>query len=140
MTRAVSCFVVFSLFFQVVMAAAAESEKEMAAIAAAEKWLALVDAGNYAESWKQGAQYFRNSISEDRWVATNEAVRKPLGKVLSRKLQASAYRTSLPGAPDGEYVVMQFDTSFEHKKQAVETMTLMMDKDGKWRASGYYFR
>jgi hypothetical protein len=44
----------------------------------------------------------------------------------------------LPGAPDGEYVVIQFESSFEKKKSAVETVTPMLEKDGKWRVSGYY--
>lgn len=48
--------------------------------------------------------------------------------------------TSLPGAPDGKYVVIQYDTSFENKKAAVETVTPMLDKDGKWRVSGYYIK
>ncbi len=48
--------------------------------------------------------------------------------------------TSLPGAPDGEYVVIQIQTSFENKKSAVETITPMLDKDGRWRVSGYQIR
>jgi hypothetical protein len=48
--------------------------------------------------------------------------------------------TSLPGAPDGEYVVIQFMSSFENKRFAIETVTPMKDKDAKWRVSGYYMR
>jgi Protein of unknown function (DUF4019) len=67
-------------------------------------------------------------------------VRDPLGKVLSRTLKSATYTTSLPGAPDGEYVVIQYDTSFEHKKSAVETITPMLDKDDHWRVSGYFIK
>jgi hypothetical protein len=59
---------------------------------------------------------------------------------VTRKVKTKSYRTSLPGAPDGEYVVIQFDTSFVNKKAAVETVTPMMDKNGVWRASGYYIK
>jgi hypothetical protein len=48
--------------------------------------------------------------------------------------------TSLAGAPDGEYVVIQYETSFENKKSSIETVTPMLDKDGKWRVSGYYVK
>jgi ribosomal protein S17E len=48
--------------------------------------------------------------------------------------------SSLPGAPDGKYVVMSFKTSFEHKKSAVETVTFMLDKNGKWSAAGYFIK
>jgi hypothetical protein len=60
--------------------------------------------------------------------------------MLSRKLKSAKYTTTLPGAPDGEYVVIQFDSSFEHKQSAVETITPMLDKDGKWRVSGYFIK
>jgi hypothetical protein len=63
-----------------------------------------------------------------------------LGKLLSRKLKSATYKTTMPGAPDGEYVVIQYDSSFEHKQAAVETVTPMLDKDGKWRVSGYYIK
>lgn len=66
--------------------------------------------------------------------------RKPLGAVLSRTFKLAKYSTSLPGAPDGQYVVIQYDTSFENKKSAVETITPMLDRDGQWRVSGYFIK
>ena len=119
---------------------AAESEKEKVAVSAAKKWLSMVDEGKYAESWKEAAEYFKNSVKQKQWEQSLQAVRKSLGKVVSRKVKSKPYMTSLPGAPDGEYVVIQFDMSFENKKKTVETVTPMMDKDGKWRVSGYYIR
>jgi Protein of unknown function (DUF4019) len=73
-------------------------------------------------------------------VQSLQAVRKPLGGVISRKAKSATYKTSLPGAPDGQYVVIQFKTSFEHKKSAIETVTPMVDKDGKWRIAGYFIK
>jgi hypothetical protein len=46
----------------------------------------------------------------------------------------------LPGAPDGQYVIIQFETSFENKQNAVETVTPMLDTDSQWRISGYYIK
>jgi hypothetical protein len=100
----------------------------------------MVDGGKYAESWKDAAELFRNAVSQQQWEQSLHAVRKPLGKLVTRKLKTMTYKTSLPGAPDGEYVVIEFETSFEKKKAAIETVTPMMDKDGKWRVSGYYIK
>lgn len=111
---------------------------EEAAISAAEAWLSLVDNGKYVGSWNEASQYFKSAVSKDQWGQAIRAARKPLGKNLSRELMSKSYQTSLPGAPDGEYVVIQFKASFENKKSATETITLMMDNDGKWRVSGYY--
>jgi len=114
--------------------------KEKAAVAVAEKWLTMVDKGKYAESWKEAAEYFKAAVKQEQWEQSLQVVRKPLGKLVSRKVKSANYKTSLPGAPDGEYVVIQFETSFENKKTGIETVTPMMDKDGKWRVSGYYIK
>jgi hypothetical protein len=113
---------------------------EKAALAAAQAWLKLVDEGNYTESWNEASEYFQKAIIKDQWEQQIQGVREPLGKTISRQLKSKQYATTLPGAPDGEYVVIQFDSSFTNKKTAVETITPMLDKDGMWRVSGYYIK
>jgi hypothetical protein len=108
------------------------------ATAAAQTWLATVDDGHYAQSWDQASELFRKAITQDKWVSALENVRKPLGKLGSRTVISAQTTTNLPGSPDGQYVVMQFQTSFAGKKSAIETVTFMQEKDGQWRAAGYY--
>jgi len=122
------------------LAAEKHDDAEKLALAAAESWLSLVDQGKYAESWDAAAEYLKNAVSKDDFVKSLNAARKPLGKLKSREVKSKEYRTSLPGAPDGEYVVIQFKTSMENKKSAIETVTPMLDKDGNWKVSGYYIR
>lgn len=140
MTRNIVMGIAIGMVLTAGLAKAAEPAKEKAAVAATEKWVALVDEGKYAESWKEAAEYFRNAVKTEQWEQSLQAVRKPLGKIISRKVKTKTYHTTLPGAPDGEYVVIQFETSFENKKSAVETITPMMAKDGTWRVSGYYIK
>jgi hypothetical protein len=111
-----------------------------AAIESAKSWLQLVDEGAYGQSWSQAAEYFRKNVSQEQWVKMVEPVRKPLGKVLSREVKNSTYTTEVPGAPDGKYVIIQFGTSFENKRSAVETVTPMLEPDGQWHVSGYYIK
>lgn len=133
-------FVAVAVLLGAVTGMAGQSEKEKAAVASAEKWLGIVDQGKYAESWKEAAEFFRNAVTQDQWEQAMQSVRKPLGKLVSRKVKSTSYQTSLPGAPEGQYVVIQFETSFDNQKSAIETVTPMMDKDGKWRVSGYYIK
>lgn len=140
MMRGIAFLMMVGLALPVVPAVAEDSEKEAAAVSAAEAWLRMVDEGDYAGSWKEAAEYFKNALSQEQWDQSLRAARKPLGKLVSRTVKTNTYAISLPGAPDGEYVVIEFETSFENKKAAVETVTPMMDKDGKWRVSGYYIR
>lgn len=118
----------------------ASAQREEAAVKAALAWLALVDGGKYAESWKEAAELFRGAVPQESWVQQVGGVRKPLGKVHKREVKSKSFQTSLPGAPDGQYVVIQFEASFESKKAAVETVTPLLDKDGKWRVSGYFIK
>ncbi len=113
---------------------------EAATQSAALTWLRLADAGDYAQSWATGAEYFRKSIAQSQWVSSVSHVRGSLGALKSRRVSSARFARSLPGAPDGEYVVIQFARSFENKAAATETVTPMKDPDGRWRVSGYYIR
>ncbi len=140
MLRKVACLFVIALTLAPAMLIAQNASKQKAAVVSAEKWLGLIDNGKYAASWKEAGTFFRKNVTEQKWEQTMQGMRKPLGSLVSRKLKTDVYETSLPGAPDGEYFVMQFDTSFANKKSAVETVTTMLDKDGQWRAVGYFIR
>ena len=121
-------------------AAAVEGEQELNAVKAAEEWLALVDAGKQDESWKTASALLQRNISSEQWQTTVSGVRTPLGAVVSRERVSAIYRNELPGAPDGEYVIIQYQTSFTNKKAAIETVTPMKESDGTWRVSGYFIR
>lgn len=134
------CLVIIGLVLCITNATASDTENEKAAIASAEKWLILADEGKYIESWNEASEYFKQNIKQDQWEQAVQNVRKPLGKLISRKVVSASYKTSLPGAPDGEYVIIVFNTSFENKKSGIETVTPKMEKDGVWRVSGYYIK
>jgi hypothetical protein len=120
--------------------ALSDEAKEAAAVTAAKTWLALVDEGIYGDSWETAAAYFKSAITKEKWKQMLTAVRSPLGDPVSRELSSKTYAQSLPGAPDGEYVVIQFATSFQNKKSAIETITPMLDDDRQWRVSGYFIK
>ncbi|MEJ2726268.1 MAG: DUF4019 domain-containing protein, partial [Deltaproteobacteria bacterium] len=45
------------------------------------------------------------AVEQEEWRESLQSVRKPFGEVISREVKTRSYLTSLPGAPDGEYVV-----------------------------------
>jgi glucose/arabinose dehydrogenase len=116
------------------------SAKEKAAQPAAESWVVLVDAAQFSESWEQAALPFKKAISKEDWAESAQQAREPLGKLKTRKLKFSQYKDSLPSAPPGEYVLLQYDSSFEGLPKAAEVFTLTLEKDGKWRVVGYFVR
>lgn len=129
---AVGVLITLTLFGQ----DSAQESKEKAA-KAAETWLMMLDSGQYTASWKSSSTLVKDVVSEDQWVQLMESARKTFGNPIKRTLKSREYATSLPGAPDGHYVIIQYESSFEKKKSAVETVTPMLDSDGQWRVSGY---
>ena len=93
-----------------------------------------------AESWKAAASLFREKVTAAQWEDAVRSARGPLGPVESRKRVSAQYTRTLPGAPDGEYVVIRYETIFQNKKSGIETVTPMKDKDGVWRVSGYFIQ
>lgn len=110
------------------------------AIAAAQDWLELIDRGDASESYKRAAGLFKAAVSPEQWQSSLAAAQAPLGRPLTRSLKSSRYAEELPGAPDGKYYVIEYDTAFERKQKGVETVVPMLDEDGVWRVSGYFVR
>ena len=138
--RSISTLLCFWMVFASLAYCVDESEKEKAATEAVMPWLDLVDSGQYGESWFQAASVFRNAVSKEQWTNTMRSVRAPLGKVVTRKLKNATLTTKLPNVPAGEYVVLQFETSFVNAVGMIETVTPALDKDGKWKVSGYFVK
>jgi len=118
---------------------AAQSATQPAQDAAA-AWLQLADTAQYGPSWDAAAAFFKAAMPRAAWEAALKSVRPGLGAVRSRQLKSAIFTRTLPGAPDGEYVVIQYRTRFEHKADALETITPMRDPDGSWKVSGYFIR
>ncbi len=115
-------------------------EKEKAATDAATPWLALVDSGQYGESWFQASSDFRGAASKEQWIDALNTVRTPLGKLVSRQLKSATYTTKLPKMRPGEYMVVQYDTSYEKSPGMLEVVVMAMEKNGAWKVSGYYIK
>lgn len=109
-------------------------------IKAADAWIRLLDDGRYRASWKTAAQVFQGAVSPEQWEKTIKAVRGPLGGLLARNLSHERTATTLPGMPDGEYLVLRYIARYDHKASAVETVTVMKDAQGNWKVAGYYIK
>jgi len=140
MKKIVVCLMVIAIFSFAGCSSWQDSDAKAAALAAADAWLLLIDSEQYAESWENSSRLFQAAVPKEKWLEAMAVAKKPLGKNLSRKLKSKEYHTSMPDAPDGQYVVIKFVASFENKKNTIETVTPMLDTDGTWRVSGYYIK
>lgn len=119
---------------------AAPGTSTAAAQSAAESWLKLTDAGQYGAAWDQAAQPIKKATTRTQFNDMLTKVRTPLGAVTRRTVKSVTDTTDAPGAPPGHYVIIQYTTSFAKAPNRTETVTPMLETDGKWRVSGYYIR
>lgn len=144
--RVLACVVVWLAVAGVAVAQTPED----AAQAAAESWLRLVDAGDYAGSWDRASGVVKAAVKQADWSRTVGGARAPLGTLGSRKLKSrqhtdKAATRSIGGnlytlAGDGKCVVIQYEAAFANKAAATEAVVAVADPDGAWRVAGYSVR
>lgn len=117
-----------------------DKEKAAAASAAAGKFLKLVDADQFAESWQISASLLKQKVSEEKWVDQLQKTRAVTGPLVKRSEDSMSYSTSAKDSPEGEYVLITFDTDFKAKPDVSEIVTVMLDKDKTWRVAGYFIK
>lgn len=103
---------------------------------AAREWLAIVDKLDVAASYDAAGAKFREALTPDAWAAAVKSVREPLGAVVQRTANTTQFTNELPGHPPGDYALIGFRTSFEHKPVTRELVTLQVD-GYRWRVVGY---
>lgn len=109
-------------------------------IDAAHKWLALLDTGKAGAAWDVSSPYLKSVVTRQKWVAGITSARKPFGKIVSRKAEKFARTHALPGAPDGDYSIIEFESVFAKGKRATEQLIWVLEAGDVWRVSGYYIR
>jgi ABC-type uncharacterized transport system YnjBCD substrate-binding protein len=111
------------------------------AVTVANKFLAVVDAGNYTETLAMFPARIRSGgdAFEKNWVSYLNVKRAALGRMVSRKLVKAWFTKTLPGSPDGYYEFFHYDTSFQHKTQGAESVVLTKES-GHWQVSAYRFK
>jgi hypothetical protein len=113
--------------------------EEQAAQRQALGFMGYLDQGRYADSYAYTGMPIRTQLDREAFAAEIAKTRNGTGALQGRELIDSAYTTSVPGAPDGQYVVLHYHANFAIRQDVVETVTLAFAK-GYWRVVGYYLK
>ncbi len=135
------CFATAILSLSMLSTTFAQSQAQMQpgnANESAVSWLAITDSTEYDRSWEQTGEIFQEALSKDQWKVKLEKTRAPLGAVRSREFKTAKAARSLPGAPEGQYMVIQYETEFERSPKMIETVTVIQEDEGAWRVVGYF--
>ena len=103
------------------------------------EWINLIDNKEYRY---HGNHRYLNTklISIKKWENLMIGSRNPLWKNISRDIISIEYKNELQGVPDGEYCIIIYNSVFENKKNASETITIKKSEDEKWKVAGYYIK
>lgn len=102
-----------------------------AVLAAAQHWLALADAGDWAGSYAVMGAQFRAANTVARWTEVSERVHAELGAFQSRELLTVDY---VPAPPNGFWTV-KYRANYAKRTGVVETLSLGFE-DGAWKVVG----
>ncbi len=120
---------------------AVESVMGKPALAAAQIWLKEIDDGEYANGWRDASPKVQTYSDANKWVDEFNKVRAPLGRCGQRQQIALIFerdpRWSPQGVIKGEFVVVEFKSSFENRAYANETLIVSKETDGTWKVFGY---
>lgn len=62
-------------------------------------------------------------------------MREAAGALKSRSFTSAKPSKTHPGAPDGDYMILQYTTAFDKKPKAAEVVVL--SREGGWKIAGY---
>jgi hypothetical protein len=119
--------------------AGAESEPAAMSDAQAREWVALIDEERWGESWDRASDTFRSQISRADWASSVASVREPMGALEARELRTVSRVTEIPGVSAGDYEVLQFQTDFKNRQEAIE-IVILSHEGLVWKVVGYFIR
>jgi len=87
-------------------------------------FLKQLDQGQNDESWHAMSALFQAFNDQARWKTRQQVIRASYGPLISREFKNVSYRTTFSLSPDGEYVIVQFRSSYQNKSESIETVVL----------------
>lgn len=103
----------------------------------AHNWMDTIDKGDAESSWNEMSSIFTQQLSAEDWKLSIQGMQMYFGKVGQRKIKSSNYKTSSYGAPNGDYVDVEFSTDYANAAGRKEVVTMVRDQDGQWKVAGF---
>lgn len=105
----------------------------------AESFMALINAGRYAEGWEQISAQFKPIEDKPNFIKFYRSAHKSYGKAVSRKLvKVEFVDSSSPVAPILKGIIFTYKSVFQRHKSMDETIGVFLEQDGKWHVGAYF--
>jgi hypothetical protein len=112
---------------------------EQAAQRQALGFLGYLDQGRFADSYAYTGLLMRSQLDPQTYTSKIANMRTGVGPLQGRELIDAVPASIVPGAPEGQYIVLHYHANYQNLSDAVDTVTLAFAK-GYWRVIGYYVK
>ena len=116
-----------------------DAEKVEQAQPVANAFLAKLDDGKFVESWQGSAALMKDKITQQEWVEKLTKARELSGDLVQRERKSSTYATKIEDSPEGEYIMLIYDSSFKKADDVSEYVTVMLEGE-QWKVAGYFMQ
>lgn len=86
------------------------------------RYLDLLDLDRYEEAWQKMSPLFQALSNHEQWLKRHKTIRSTYGVLTSRQFYRIDYRQSYSLSPDGQYVIIQYKSSYQNKAETNETV------------------
>ena len=100
------------------------------------EFLQLIDGGKYAESWQSSASLVRDKVTQQEWIEKLDKTRSRYGELIQRNQKSTRSATALKDSPEGEYIILTYESDFQKAEDVSEYVTVMRDGDS-WKVASY---
>ncbi len=110
-----------------------------AALLSAESFISSIDKSDFSTAYDSASTVLQLQSPQDQWVREQGLSFQLLGKAQERQLKTVRARDSYPGLPDGNYLIVCYQTRTEYKDEAIEVL-LLREQGPLWQVCKYSIR
>ena len=81
----------------------------------------------------------QDKVTKDDWIDKLNKARNLSGGLVQRVQKSASYSTEAKDSPEGEYIMLIYESDFQRAKDVSEYVTVMLDGD-EWKVAGYFIQ
>jgi hypothetical protein len=116
----------------------AEINNQSIAIETAEKFFELIEHGELEQAFNSTTEIHKDHKVKEAWINSNLIQKKYYGSFINRSIKTITSKTTIPGHPDGTYLTVIYETTFQNKEKVYERIDLMLVSENIWKVTEYF--
>jgi len=117
----------------------AEINIQAVAIETAENFFELIEHGELEQAFNSTTDIHKDHKVKDAWINSSLIQKKYYGSLINRAIKTVTSKNTIPDHPDGTYLTVIYETTFQNKEKAYERIDLMLVSENLWKVTEYFY-